>query len=418
MPEHLCPIWLNAVAARGYLPLPSCPFPLPVGLQGLPESSPLVHAQWCELSVPHALASPSERLRRTAVTLVNAPLLGFVRWCAPLPSRPFLSTPRSQGFDRRWDTTPIVSFRPRGFAPPRRFSPGRAPELVASRYRTGFAPFPRWPTRFPGPSSTFPMRTHPSKNSPRQQPFRITAACCLLAVHARLPRFATAQPVGHTLARAPCSTPVTNTVHVFARHRLLFLAKEPTHRPSRDVWRSPRLSLHAHRTFRGANLVSQPKRAYPPRVTRGRLPPRQASRAHRCGRCSFGLHHRWSTSALALAPQWPPVASLASEDTWGSTCTALFPRGSSVMHARAPFALNGHHSGLHPVVGHRRPLLHRVCRVSASPTYSSYHRYLRSARLNALSRSPCSASALPTPAPCFHTSPGARLQGFSPPTSP
>lgn len=36
-------------------------------------------------------------------------------------------------------------------------------------------------TRSPGPSSAFPMRTHPSKNSPRRQPYRITAAIAFLS---------------------------------------------------------------------------------------------------------------------------------------------------------------------------------------------------------------------------------------------
>jgi hypothetical protein len=71
-------------------------------------------------------------------------------------------------------------------SPPRRFSRPAGRGLIASHYRLGFATFhhPR-PTehRSAGlrPSSRFPRRdSHPSKNSPRRQPYRVTAAVAFL----------------------------------------------------------------------------------------------------------------------------------------------------------------------------------------------------------------------------------------------
>jgi hypothetical protein len=70
--------------------------------------------------------------------------------------------------------------------------------LVASRFRswgpTGFwLPAPAWcvhsgeQTHRAGMQSPSPHRTHPSKNPPLPQPYRVTAARCLLAVTTRRP---------------------------------------------------------------------------------------------------------------------------------------------------------------------------------------------------------------------------------------
>jgi hypothetical protein len=104
------------------------------------------------------------------------------------------------GFGLR-GTTSEVAFRPRGFAPPRRFAPldgSRAcciPQPVV-----GFVAFPCAPTCEPrgpkteraAPASPSPRRvSYPPKDSPRPQPYRITAALAPLpllpSLSARLP---------------------------------------------------------------------------------------------------------------------------------------------------------------------------------------------------------------------------------------
>lgn len=58
---------------------------------------------------------------------------------------------------------PVRLFRPRGFSPPRRFPPHRGSGLVASRYRKGFASFPRRVHRLlrcVGPKTV--IRLHPA----------------------------------------------------------------------------------------------------------------------------------------------------------------------------------------------------------------------------------------------------------------
>jgi len=79
-----------------------------------------------------------------------------------------------------------ISFRPRGFSPPRRLSPRGGCGFVAPRCQPwGSSRFLRRATwcvrRRPGRRPFSPRRgSHPSKGSPRQQPYRITAAVALL----------------------------------------------------------------------------------------------------------------------------------------------------------------------------------------------------------------------------------------------
>jgi hypothetical protein len=120
----------------------------------------------------------------------------------PAPQRPLPGRRRHRPFGL-WRTTPEVSFRPRGFAPPRRFAPLIAPspglppcprrsafragnrETSPSRCRSGFAAFPaRSRARHPFPAPS-PRREHPSKDSPHPQPYRVTAALPLLALSRR-----------------------------------------------------------------------------------------------------------------------------------------------------------------------------------------------------------------------------------------
>jgi len=105
-----------------------------------------------------------------------------------------LQPPTLAGPWRRFEaTSPEIPFRPRGFAPPRRFPP-RA-ELRACCIPLpilGFAAFPYRSRRLPKQgrrSGTFPQRnSHPSKETPRRQPHRVTAAVALLPLARRASR--------------------------------------------------------------------------------------------------------------------------------------------------------------------------------------------------------------------------------------
>jgi hypothetical protein len=140
-----------------------------------------------------SLTSPSELspLCRNSSQLPKKPrappLLGFALF-SPLYRSTFgASTPGSRGFLRLDGATRRVSFRPRGFSPPRRFPPHLGCEFVAPRCRLwGSArfllPASRNARRLPGGPSHSPRRvSYPSKSSPHQQPYRITAAVALVS---------------------------------------------------------------------------------------------------------------------------------------------------------------------------------------------------------------------------------------------
>jgi len=123
-----------------------------------------------------------------AFNLLHLPLVGFVRVCPSsdiLRSRPLpTALPLPSASQRKL----VDSFRPRGFAPPRRFTP-------RSKFRACCIPVPEGVRRVSTPCrrlppclpkktgshpdghSTFPLRpSHPPKKSPQLQPFRIPAA--------------------------------------------------------------------------------------------------------------------------------------------------------------------------------------------------------------------------------------------------
>jgi len=116
--------------------------------------------------------------------------MGFVLVCdAPRPTcprvRPLPETLLSRSACRCQATD---MFRPRGFAPPRRLTPHTGLGFIAPRSQMEFAAFqsghsPPSPTEVDSVDKrrSFPQRgSHPSKNSPRRQPYRIAAAVALM----------------------------------------------------------------------------------------------------------------------------------------------------------------------------------------------------------------------------------------------
>jgi hypothetical protein len=124
----------------------------------------------------------------------DLPLLGFV--CAPLHRHvPRASTP--DGVTTAFGlpvSRPIDSFRPRGFAPPRRFPPHRGSRACCIPLPVlGFVAFPAsvaaaWPKPATVDGKRSPRRvSHPSKNPPRLQPYRVTTALAFLPLPNRRP---------------------------------------------------------------------------------------------------------------------------------------------------------------------------------------------------------------------------------------
>jgi hypothetical protein len=139
--------------------------------------------------------------------------LGFVRVMCPSSDMPAVR-PLREGVSataRPEAATLRVSFRPRGFAPPRRFAPlgwSRAccipePDRVRSVSR------PRaYPTLtevvIESAPGRFPRRlSHPSKNSPHQQRHRVTTAVALLPLPPHRPSGSTLPASGSWFPNHP-----------------------------------------------------------------------------------------------------------------------------------------------------------------------------------------------------------------------
>jgi len=141
---------------------------------------------WLLLQSAHTRGrNPSRRLPKQWSW---APPLMVLPACAP----PLVDHPRVHSSMRRSASfgPPVppgdVSFRPHGLSPSRRFAPRGRCEFVAPRCQPWGSPrfnpgTTRSVRRRPGRRSRSPRRgSYPSKGSPRQQPYRITAAVALL----------------------------------------------------------------------------------------------------------------------------------------------------------------------------------------------------------------------------------------------
>jgi hypothetical protein len=145
-----------------------------------------------------AFASPSKRSqhcwnssqppKRSRVP----PLVGFARLIPLCRSTFCVSTPGSRGFLRADGANRRLTFRPRGFSPPRRFSPRRGCGFVAPRCQLWSST--RFPSRLPGhprvscKSFPFPAsRVIPFEEFPSSAAVPHHCGLCPLAFAARSP---------------------------------------------------------------------------------------------------------------------------------------------------------------------------------------------------------------------------------------
>jgi hypothetical protein len=150
------------------------------------------------------------------------PILEFVHVNRPASDLP-LASPCPPGIPLP-DFVPAVPpanrCRPRGFSPPRRFEPSDGSGFVAPQYRTGFAVFrtPATRAREPWPYACLPRQrhSHPSKISPRWQPYRITAAVA-----------------SSTFAEYPCLSPTSQPARLSCTlARFAHRVRRPTRTPN------------------------------------------------------------------------------------------------------------------------------------------------------------------------------------------
>jgi len=133
-------------------------------------------------SLPELLAT-SEEVR-------VLPLVGFARFAPLCRSSSDASTPGSSRSLRSDGATRRILFRPRGFAPPRRFAPHRLRGFVAPRCRpVGFVAFPgaaRSPLGVRVPAFRSPRRGYSLRRVPLvSSRFCIAASFCLPVVSVR-----------------------------------------------------------------------------------------------------------------------------------------------------------------------------------------------------------------------------------------
>jgi hypothetical protein len=174
--------------------------------RGLPELSPSPGLAWCtSASRPSGRCRPSwpSPLLQSALNLCwNSsqlpkksrvpPLVGFARFPPLCRSTFCVSTPGSRGFLRADGANRRLTFRPRGFSPPRRLPPHRGCGFVAPRCRLWSST--RFPSRIPGhprvscKSFAFPApRVIPFEEFPSSAAVPHHCGRCPLAFAARFP---------------------------------------------------------------------------------------------------------------------------------------------------------------------------------------------------------------------------------------
>jgi hypothetical protein len=161
----------------------------PRSVGGACASSRLVDCRPRELLLSFRALSSLPELLAASEEVRVLPLVGFACFVPLCRSSSDASTPGSSRFLRSDGATRRISFRPRGFAPPRRFPPHRLCGFVAPRCRSwGSSRFAVPPGRLSAAGSCGPFpatRFLPSKSSPRQQPFLHRCIRCLPVVCVR-----------------------------------------------------------------------------------------------------------------------------------------------------------------------------------------------------------------------------------------
>jgi hypothetical protein len=141
-------------------------------------------------------------LPRCRDRIVHPPLLGFTLEVPLRRQVPCASAPSNHKWlpsDDRCQTA--ITFRPRGFSPPRRLAPRTGCECIATRCQPGFAVFPE--SRFGQPKPTASRAPFPQRDTPRRIPLIGSCPhCCgtyphAVTVHFWLPR----PPKRHTTVR-------------------------------------------------------------------------------------------------------------------------------------------------------------------------------------------------------------------------
>jgi len=174
-------VYINPVATRWPLPLPPRPSSLPTGTSGSSRSTrPRAHP-------------PRLRLPFKENLVVLDPRRSHLSWDSfeVCPSaddqirRPLPAVPSKRRCLRPVAATRQVAFRPRGFAPPRRFAPAHPCGLVASRCQPGVRCVS--PATRPGPAEAEPARRPRDPRNAVHTPRRIPLVCSRTASPRPLP---------------------------------------------------------------------------------------------------------------------------------------------------------------------------------------------------------------------------------------
>jgi len=249
----------------------------------------------------------------------RSPLHRHAPW-RPLPARRRAFGPGS--------TRPWIPFRHRGFAPPRRFSPPSAPkrmDLAVRESRACCIPLPivgfiafRGSPAVASRMVRSSRRLHPSKDSPRAQPVRVSTACCPLAVG----RVALLAPPGFALPLPPFCAPPASKLDFKA---LLCGESVPRRAVSDATWAYPPLGFCV--PFKILTLARP-----------GRMPLSHDGRPDRF-RGAVSVPTTPAPTGVAAAPRSNgPVRAVGRSRRSGVPLVAAIPRGLELTHAATPQA--------------------------------------------------------------------------------